>query len=45
MVGRRPGLALDERYVAIGMLTGGIKVKDVAHFFRVSESAILRLVN
>ena len=41
-MGRRPGLTLDQRNVAIGMLTGGMMVKDVAQHFRGSESAISR---
>ena len=42
-MGRRPGLTLDQRNVAIGMLTGGMWVKEVAQRVRVSESAISRL--
>lgn len=42
-MGRRSGLRLDQRNVAIDMLTGGMMVKDVAQHFRVSESAISRL--
>ena len=40
---RRPGLSLDQRNMAIGMLTGGMMVKEVAQHFNVSESAISRL--
>ena len=40
---RRPGLPLDQRNMAIGMLTGGMMVKEVAQHFSVSESAISRL--
>ena len=42
-MGCRPGLTLDKRNVAIGMLTGCMRVKEVAQRFRVSESAISRL--
>ena len=42
-MGRRPGLPLDQRNMAIGMLTGGMMVKEVAQHFHVSESAISRL--
>ena len=42
-MGRRPGLPLGQRNMAIGMLTGGMMVKDVAQHFHVSESAISRL--
>lgn len=42
-MGRRPGLTLDQRNVAIGMLTAGMMVKQVAQHFQVSESAISRL--
>ena len=42
-MGRRPWLTLDQRNVAIGMLTGGMRVKEVALRFIVNESAISRL--
>lgn len=43
MMGRRPGLTLDQRNVAIGMLTAGMRNKDVARHFHVNESTISRL--
>lgn len=42
-MGRRPGMTLDQRNMAIGMLTAGRKNKDVARHFQVSESSISRL--
>ena len=42
-MGRRPGLNLDQRNVAIGMLAGGMMVKEVAQLFGVSQSSISRL--
>ena len=42
-MGRRPGLTLEKRNVAIGMIIRGMMVKEVAQHFRVSESAISNL--
>lgn len=37
-MGRRPELTLDQRKMAIGMLTGGMMVKEVAQHFCASEN-------
>ena len=42
-MGRRPGLTLDLRNMTIGMLTIGMKNKEIARQFHVSESSIYRL--
>ena len=38
-----PSLTLDQRNMAIGMLTAGMKNKEIARHFQVSESTISRL--
>lgn len=42
-MGRRAGMTLDQRNVAIGMLTAGSSVRDVARHFGFSERTIHRL--
>ena len=42
-MGCRPALTLDQRNMAIVMLTGGVTVKEIAQHFHVRESAIARL--
>ena len=43
MMGRRPDLTLDQRYMAIGMLTAGMRNKEVASHSQVSENTISHL--
>ena len=43
MMGRRPGLTLDQRNMAIEMLVAGMRNKEVAGHFQVSQSTISRL--
>ena len=42
-MGRRPGMAPDQRQQALGMLTAGMSVKDVSRHFNVHASTISRL--
>ncbi len=42
-MGRRAGMTLERRQMAIGMLTAGMKVRDVARHFLVHECTIGRL--
>lgn len=42
-MGRRAGMALEQPQMAIGKLTAGMKVRDVARNFRVNEGTIGRL--
>lgn len=42
-MGRRPGLSLDNRNIALGLLEAGTRVADVARRFGVHERTIFRL--
>lgn len=42
-MGRRPGLTLEQRQFALGMLGAGMRYRDVARQFNVHESTISRL--
>ena len=42
-MGRRPGMTSDERQMAIGMLSAGARVRDVAQHFNFTERTIHRL--
>ena len=45
MIGRRPGMAFEQRERAIVMLTTGMSPRDVALHFQRQESTISRLLN
>lgn len=42
-MGRRPGMTLERRHIAIGMMTAGMSARDVARHVGVHESTISRL--
>ena len=42
-MGRRPGLSINERNIAFGLLEAGIRVADVACGFGCNERTIYRL--
>ena len=42
-MGRRPGLSIDDRNIALGLLEGGVPVLDVARRFGCHERTIYRL--
>ena len=45
VIPRRPGMTYEQRARAIGMLTAGMSVRDVARHFQPHESTISRLLN
>ena len=45
VIPRRPGMTLEQRERAIGMLTAGRSARDVARHFQRHESTISRLLN
>ena len=45
VIPRRPGMTFEQRERAIGMLTAGMSVGDVARHFQRHESSISRLPN
>jgi len=42
-MGRRPGLSIDDRNIALGLLEGGVRVPDVARRFVCHERTKYRL--
>jgi len=42
-MGRRPGLSIDDRNIALGLLEGGVRVPGVARRFGCHERTIYRL--
>ena len=42
-MGRRPGLSINDKYIALGLLEAGMRAADVAGRFRCNERTIYRL--
>jgi transposase len=42
-MGRRPGLSIDDRNIALGLLEGGLRAPDVARRFGCNERTIYRI--